>query len=66
MKQHLIKIKQASIKKQKSVQDLLKDNPEVALAHQIMDQARKTQKPAVTINQTNSYKISSEPFTLKL
>ncbi len=66
MKKHLNKYKQTSTRHQKTIQNLLKQNPEVGLAHKIMDQARKTQKPAVTVNQSNSYTIPPESFTLKL
>ena len=40
-----------------NVQDLLKKNPEIRTAREIMEQARKTIKSPVTIEQGNYYKL---------
>lgn len=53
------KIQKTSVKAEKFIQDLVKQNPEVSLAREIMVQARKTQRPSVTIDQSNYYKIPS-------
>ena len=44
-------------KKEKFFSNLVAKNPDVLLAKQIMEQARKTQKPSAIIDQSNYYKI---------
>lgn len=40
-----------------NVQDLLKQNPEIKTAKEIMEQVRKTIKSPVTVEQGNYYKL---------
>ena len=44
-------------KKSLKLQDLLKENPDIVLAKEIMEQSRKTEKVAIDITQNNYYKI---------
>jgi len=39
------------------IQDLIKRNPDIVIAKQIMEQSKKTQKPSSMIDHNNYYKF---------
>jgi len=45
------------------MQDLIKRNPDIVIAKQIMEQSKKTQKPSAMIDQSNYYKLPTSPHS---